>query len=89
MVEIPYCRHRSSPVAIQHAVWHYLRFALSYRDVEDLLAEPGLDISYEPIRSWVLKFGAVIARRLGRRSGVSGWGCTAGVLGEVEPTHRP
>jgi transposase-like protein len=39
-------------------VWLYLRFTLSYRDVEDLLAERGLDISYETVRSWVLKFGA-------------------------------
>jgi putative transposase len=39
---------------------------LSYRDVEDLLAERGLDISYETVRSWVLKFGPVIARRLRR-----------------------
>ena len=51
---------------IQHAVWLYLRFTLSYRDVEDLLAERGLDISYETVRSWVLKFGPVIARRLRR-----------------------
>ena len=51
---------------IQHAVWLYLRFTLSYRDVEELLAERGLDISYETIRYWVLKFGPVIARRLRR-----------------------
>jgi transposase-like protein len=44
-----------------------LRFTLSYRDVEDLLAERGLDISYETVRSWVLKFGPLIARRLRRR----------------------
>jgi putative transposase len=62
-----YRRHRFPPVVIQHAVWLYLRFTLSYRDVEDLLAERGLDISYETIRSWVLKFGPVIARRLRRR----------------------
>jgi transposase-like protein len=47
--------------------WLYLRFTLSYRDVEDLAAERGLDISYETIRSWVLKFGRTIARRLRRR----------------------
>ncbi len=52
------------PPVIQHAVWLYLRFALSYRDVEDLLAERGLDISYETIRRWVLKFGPDFARRL-------------------------
>ena len=52
-----YRRHRFPPGIIQHAVWLYLRFTLSYRDVEDLLAERGLDISYETVRSWVLKFG--------------------------------
>jgi putative transposase len=67
MAEISYRRHRFPPVVIQHAVWLYLRFTLSYRDVEDLLAERGLDISYETIRSWVLKFGPMIARRLRRR----------------------
>src|SRR5580692_7447899 len=57
MVEISYRRHRFPPVVIQDAVWLYLRFTLSYRDVEDLLAERRLDISYETVRSWVLKFG--------------------------------
>jgi putative transposase len=66
MAEISYRRHRFPPVIIQHAVWLYLRFTLSYRDVEELLAERGLDISYETIRYWVLKFGPVIARRLRR-----------------------
>src|SRR6476646_4171941 len=67
MMELSYRRHRFPPVVIQHAVSLYLRFTLSYRDVEDLLAERGLDISYETVRSWVLKFGPVIARRLRRR----------------------
>src|SRR5260370_35887509 len=66
MIELSYRRHRFPPVVIQHAVWLYLRFTLSYRDVEDLLAERGLDVSYETVRSWVLKFGPVIARRLRR-----------------------
>src|SRR2546429_9496598 len=66
MALISYRRHRFPPVVIQHAVWLYLRFRLSYRDVEELLAERGLDISYESVRSWVLKFGPVIARRLRR-----------------------
>ena len=66
MAEISYRRHRFPPVIIQHAVWLYLRFTLSYRDVEELLAERGLDISYETVRCWVLKFGPVIARRLRR-----------------------
>src|SRR5712672_251891 len=67
MSPISYRRHRFPPVVIQHAVWLYLRFTLSYRDVEDLLPERGLDISYETVRRWVLKFGPVIARRLRRR----------------------
>jgi len=66
MAEISYRRRRFPPVIIQHAVWLYLRFTLSYRDVEELLAERGLDISYETVRCWVLKFGPVIARRLRR-----------------------
>src|SRR5215470_5851354 len=66
MAEICYRRHRFPPVIIQHAVWVYLRFTLGYRDVEELLAERGLDISYETVRCWVLKFGPVIARRLRR-----------------------
>jgi putative transposase len=64
MADISYRRHRFPPVAIQHAVWLYLRFTLSYRVVEDLLAQRGLHLSYETVRSWVLKFGPVIARRL-------------------------
>ena len=47
MASISYRRHRFPPVVIQHAVWLYLRFTLSYRDVEEVLAERGLDISYE------------------------------------------
>src|SRR5712672_2572032 len=66
MTRISYRRHRFPPAVIQHAVWLYLRFTLSYRDVEELLAERGLDISYESVRSWVLKFGPAIARALRR-----------------------
>src|SRR5438105_11972390 len=67
MAHLSYRRHRSPAPIIQHAIWLYLRFTLSYRDVEDLLAERRLDISYETVRAWVLKFGSVIARRLRRR----------------------
>jgi hypothetical protein len=66
MAPISYRRHRFPPLVIQHAVWLYLRFTLSYRDVEELLAERGLDLSYETVRSWVLKFGPAIARGLRR-----------------------
>ena len=47
-------------------MWLYLRFTLSYRDVEELLAERGLDVSYETIRRWVAKFGTAYARNLRR-----------------------
>ncbi len=66
---ISYARHRFPAEVIQHAVWLYLRFTLSYRDVEDLLAECGLDISYETVRRWVGKFGGAYARELRRGRG--------------------
>jgi len=50
MAKISYRRHRFPPAIIQHAVWLYLRSNLSYRDVEELLAERGLDISYATVR---------------------------------------
>ena len=59
---LSYRRHR-----FPHAIWLYLHFTLSYRDVEELLAERGLDISYETVRRWVLKFGSVVARGLRER----------------------
>jgi putative transposase len=62
-----YRRHRFPPSIIQHAIWLYLRFTLSYRDVEELLAERGLDVSYETVRRWVLKFGPTIAGKLRRQ----------------------
>ncbi len=64
MRTISFTRHRFPPDIIRHAVWLYARFTLSYRDVEDLLAERGLDISYKTVRRWFLKFGAPIARNL-------------------------
>jgi transposase-like protein len=67
MKQISYKRHRFPAEVIQHAVWLYFRFTLSFRDVEDLLAERGLDVSYESIRFWVLKFGAEYARKINRR----------------------
>src|ERR671925_2347773 len=66
MAQLSYRRDRFPAEVIQHAIWLYLRFTLSYRDVEELLAERGLDISYETIRRWVLKFGPAFARNLRR-----------------------
>ena len=66
MQPISYARHRFPPDVIRRAVWLYLRFTLSYRDVEDLLTERGLQVSNETVRRWVLKFGPLIARNLRR-----------------------
>ena len=52
---------------ISHAVWLYHRFGVSFRDVEDLLAQRGITVSYEAIRLWCLTFGSAYARRLKRR----------------------
>jgi putative transposase len=59
---ISFARHQFPPAITRHAVWLYVRFPLRYRDVEDLLAESGLDVSYEAVRRWVLKFGPLFAR---------------------------
>jgi putative transposase len=66
MTSISFKRHRFPPEIIQHAVWLYARFTLSFRDVEDLLAERGIEVSNETVRRWVLKFGHSYARRLRR-----------------------
>ena len=73
MLPIPYARHRSLPVIIQHAIWLYLRITLSYHDVEDLLAECGVEVSYETVRRWVLKFGPAIAKHLLQRRPKPEW----------------
>ena len=62
-----YKRHRFPPDIISYTVWLYYRFNLSHRDIEDLLAERGITVSYETIRLWCIKFGALYSRRLKRR----------------------
>ncbi len=62
-----YKRHRFPPEIIAHAVWRYFRFALSYRDVEELLAERGVIFTYEAVRQWCRKFGQTYANALRRR----------------------
>ena len=52
---------------MQYAVWLYFRFNLSHRDIEDLLAEKGIDVTHESIRLWCIKFGPKYARKLRRR----------------------
>ena len=67
MQKVSYRRHRFHPDIMRQAVWLYFRFTMSYRDVEDLLAERGIDVSYETVRLWALKFGQAYARRIRKR----------------------
>lgn len=64
---ISYKRHRFPPEIIAHVVWLYVRFNLSLREVEELLLERGIDVSYETVRRWTRKFGPLIARNLRQR----------------------
>ena len=67
MRPLSFKRHRFAADVIRHAVWLYFRFTLSLRDVEELLAQRGIEVSYETIRCWTIKFGPQIARNLKRR----------------------
>ena len=62
-----YKNHRFPPEIIAHAVWLYHRFSLSFREVEELLAERGVTVSYEAVRQWCLKFGQAFAKKLRHR----------------------
>lgn len=64
---ISFKRHRFPADVIRYAVWLYFRFTLSFRDVEELLAQRGIEVSYETVRCWTLKFGPQIAANLRRR----------------------
>ena len=66
MQPISFKRHRFPADVIRNAVWLYYRFTLSYRDVEELLAQRGIEVSYETVRCWTLKFGPQIAANLRR-----------------------
>src|SRR5262245_53231136 len=68
----PYCGYRFPPEIISYAVWLYPRFCLSFRDVEELLAERGVTVSYEAVRQWCLKFGQAVAKTLRQRRGRRG-----------------
>ena len=61
-----YRRHCFPAAVIQQAVWLYFRFPVSLRDVEDMLSQRGIDVSYETVRRWSIKFSLVYARRLKR-----------------------
>jgi putative transposase len=62
-----YRRHRFPAEIISHSVWLYFRFALSYRDVEEIMAVRGVVVTYEAIREWCRKFGQTYANELRRR----------------------
>ena len=64
MRKISYAGYRFPPEVIHQAIWLYLRFTLSFRDVEDLLAERGIAVPYETVRRWVNHFGPTIAAQL-------------------------
>jgi putative transposase len=67
-----YRSHRFPGAVIAHAVWLYLRFPLSFRDVEELLSERGIQVSYETVRCWAAKFGPQFASQLRNREGRPG-----------------
>ena len=67
MTKISYSGYRFPPEIIQQAIWLYVRFTLSFRDVEDLLAERGIVVPYELVRRWVNHFGPKIAANLRKR----------------------
>ena len=64
MKPISYARHRFPADVIRQVVWLYFRFTLSFRDIEDLMAERGIDVSYETIRCWTRKFGRMFAHNI-------------------------
>jgi putative transposase len=64
---LAYKGFRFPPEIISHAVWLYFRFLLSFRDVEELLTQRGIVVTYETIRQWTLKFGQTYANELRRR----------------------
>lgn len=53
---------------IRYGVWLYHRFLLSLRDVEEILLQRGIKVSYETIREWGLKFGPHFAHEIKRRA---------------------
>ena len=73
-----YHRHRFPAEIISHCVWLYFRFALSFRDVEEMLAMRGVSLTYETVREWCLKFGQTYAN--GLRHKISSARATDGIL---------
>jgi transposase-like protein len=68
----PYSGYRFPPEIISYCVWLYFRFSVSYRDIEELMAERGVTVTYESIRAWCYKFGRDYATRIRARRGQLG-----------------
>ena len=68
----PYAGYRYPAEIISHAVWLYFHFALSFRDIEELLAARGIILTYETIRHWCLKFGQPFANEIRHLQGLPG-----------------
>ena len=66
MQPIGFKRHRFPPDVIRQAVWFYFRFTLSFRDLEEVLAQRGIDVSDQTVRCWSLKFGRFFVQNLRR-----------------------
>ena len=64
MKPVSFARHRFPADIIRQVVWLYFRFTLSFRDIEDLMAQRGIDVSYETIRMWTRKFGRLFGHNL-------------------------
>jgi len=65
----PYSGYRFPPEIISYCIWLYFRFSVSYRDIEELMAERGVIVTYETIRTWCYKFGKDYAKRIRARRG--------------------
>ena len=88
---ISFKRHRFPRGVNCYAVWLYFRFTLSVPDVEELLAQRGIEVSREAVRCWVIKFGPLIAANLRRRRSGAHWPLASGPDGgeDRRPAHVP
>jgi putative transposase len=86
-----YKGYRFPPEIISHTVWLYFRFSLSFRDIEEIMAERGVIVTYETIRQWCLKFGQTYANALKKRRGKLGdkWHLDEVFLKINGKTHYP
>ncbi len=89
MRPLSFKRRRFPADVIRQAVWLCFRFTLSFRDVEEMFARRGIDVSYETIRCWTIRFGPQIARNLKRRRPAPPLASGRGGLQHRRPPHGP